>query len=90
MENFIPIPPMSEFLLEEFLKPMNITVHELAQEANIPENELKAILADEGNITPEISYKLGAFFGVSKDLFFNIQTDLISRREEDMRVLQYA
>ena len=84
----IPLPRMSEFLLNDFMLPMGINAQVLSYCAGIPINEVQAILNDEINITPEISQKLGAFFGVSGSLFSDIQSDLFKR--ENARNLQYA
>ena len=84
----IPLPRMSEFLLNDFMLPMGINAQVLSYCAGIPINEVQAILNDEINITPEISQKLGAFFGVSGSLFSDIQSDLFKR--ENVSDLQYA
>ena len=87
---FIPLPRMSEFLSNDFMLPMGINAQVLSYCAGIPINEVQAILNlnDEINITPEISQKLGAFFGVSGSLFSDIQSDLFKR--ENVSDLQYA
>ena len=84
----IPLPRMSEFLLNDFMLSMGINAQVLSYGAGIPINEVQAILNDEINITPEISQKLGAFFGVSGSLFSDIQSDLFKR--ENVSDLQYA
>ncbi len=86
--NLIPLPRMSEFLLNDFMLPMGINAQVLSYGTGIPINELQAILNDEVNITPEISQKLGMFFGVSDSLFSDIQSDLL--RRESVKDLQYA
>ena len=84
----IPLPQVSEFLYDEFMLPMNIDAHTLAKGANIPLDIVQSILADTQEITPEISEKLGAFFGVSSMLFYDIQQDIYSRNA--FPELQYA
>ncbi len=75
----IPLPKMSEYLLEDFMIPMGLTEQELAKGADIPLVELRAVLADEQEVTPELSKKLGVFFGVSDMLFYDIQEELKER-----------
>ncbi|MBR1437461.1 MAG: hypothetical protein IJ587_02885 [Synergistaceae bacterium] len=77
--NDIPLPLMSEFLLDEFMLPKNITARDLSVGTGIPLWEVRAMLADELDITPEISRKLAAYFGVSSSLFYDIQLDLKQR-----------
>ena len=79
---------MSEFLLDEFMIPMNITARDLSEGANIPIEDVKALLSDEVEITPEISRKLAGFFGVSCMLFYDIHADLKDRA--GVLELQYA
>ena len=75
----IPLPRMSEFLLEEFMLPMHIDARTLSEGTGIPLWELQAMLRDEQEITPESSKRLGSFFGVSDMLFYDIQEDLKER-----------
>ena len=75
----IPLPRMSEFLLEEFMLPMHIDARTLSEGTGIPLWELQAMLRDEQEITPESSKRLGLFFGVSDMLFYDIQEDLKER-----------
>ena len=84
----IPIPPVSEFLYEEFMRPMNIDALTLAEGVNLPLAVIQSVLSDKCEITPEISEKLGAFFNVSPMLFLNIQRDIYSR--STLTELQYA
>ena len=86
--DLIPLPCMSEFLLDEFMIPMNLTAKEVSQGTGIPLYDVRAILADTQEITPDVSEKLGAYFGVSSMLFYNIQQDLIQR--VGARILEYA
>ncbi len=86
--NLIPLPRMSEYLLDDFMIPMELTAQEVSAGAGIPLNELRAVLADEQELTPELSGKLGVFFGVSKMLFFDLQEELKARAE--VRELAYA
>lgn len=78
-ENMIPLPRMSEFLLEEFMIPMELTATEVSEGTGIPLYDVEAILRDEQEITPEQSEKLGSYFGVSDMLFYDIQEDLKER-----------
>ena len=78
--NRIPIPLMSDFLYEDFMLPMNIDARAVANGADLPLEEVQSILANDSKITPEISEKLGNFFGVSSMLFYDIQRDICRRK----------
>ena len=61
----IPLPRMSEFLLEEFMIPLNLTTRDVSDGIGISEKELQALLSDKQEMTLELSEKLGKYFGVS-------------------------
>ena len=83
-ENFIPLPQMSEYLLEDFMLPMKLNVHDVSEGANIPLYGMQAILNDEIEITPDLSERLATFFGVSKMLFYKLQHDIKARARSAM------
>ena len=84
----ISLPRMSEYLFDDFMTPMGLTVQDISEGTGIPLREMKAVLSDEQEITPEISRKLGKYFGVSEMLFFDIQIELKERA--DLLELRYA
>ena len=79
MRKRIPVPKFSEFLLEEFMIPLQLDAQALSLGARIPLNEVQAILRDETEITPEESAQLGAYFGVSDSVFYDMQSALKAR-----------
>ena len=82
-EELIPLPHMSDYIGGEFMTPMNLTAEEVSEGTGIPLHEIRALLADDAEITPEISEKLGRFFGVSAMLFYDIQQDLLARKQQN-------
>ena len=88
MNDLIPLPRMSEFILDEFMTPMELTTIEVSEGTGIPLCELQAMLRDEQEITPEYSSRLGEYFGVSAMLFYDIQKELKERA--GIRELKYA
>ena len=76
MDEFIKTPTMSETLKEEFMKPMNLSVHKLARSIDIPVSRIQAILNNEQKITLDVSLRLAKFFGVSDSYFLDLQSNL--------------
>ncbi len=76
MDEFIKTPTMSEILKEEFMKPMNLSVHKLAQSIDIPVSRIQAILNNEQKITFDVSLRLAKFFGVLDSYFLDLQSNL--------------
>ena len=98
MDTYIPVPQISEILLEEFMKPMGISAYRLAKDIHVPVSRIQAILADKRKITVDTSLRLGKYFGVSDRYFLNLQDDIDIReaREtmrkdlESIKTIQYA
>ena len=88
MMNLIPLPRMSEYLLEDFMIPMGLTANEVSAGTGIPLHELHRILADDQELTPTQASRLSSFFGVSCDLFYDLQEELKERA--GVRALAYA
>lgn len=84
----IPLPRISEYLLDDFMTPMGLTAQDVSKGAGISLRDISAMLADMLEVTPEISQKLGEYFGVSATLFYDIQQDLKARA--GVRELEYA
>ncbi|HEX4629210.1 MAG TPA: HigA family addiction module antitoxin [Gemmatimonadales bacterium] len=57
-----PIHP-GEILLEEYLKPMDMSANALAQAINVPANRISAIVNGERGITADTALRLSAAFG---------------------------
>jgi len=67
-----PIHP-GEILREELLIPLKIPVEKLASSTKIKEQVIKEILAENYDITPNISYRLGLFFDLREDYWLSLQ-----------------
>jgi len=62
-----------EMLLEEFLNPMGITQRELADKIHVPYQRINEIINKRRGITPSTALRLAKLFGVSEDLWMNLQ-----------------
>ena len=85
MRKRIPVPTFSEFLLEEFMIPLQLDAQTLSLGVHIPLSEVQAILRDETEITLDESAQLGAFFGVSDSVFYDMQEVLKKRASRNNR-----
>ena len=73
---------MKDILMEEFLKPLNLSVLSLSEKTGIPESTINRILNGDEKITIEISRKLGMFFSLSERYFSNLQKDIDRRNNQ--------
>lgn len=62
-----------EVLLEEFLKPMEITQSALAAALSIPFQRVNQIVKGKRAITPDTALRLARYFGTTADLWLNMQ-----------------
>jgi addiction module HigA family antidote len=61
------IPPIhpGEILLEEFLKPMDLSQNRLAMDIHVPARRINEIVHGKRRITADTALRLGRFFGNS-------------------------
>ena len=71
----IPYPTPGEILLEEFLKPMNITQYRLAKEIGIPQRRISEIVSGKRSVTADTGLRLSRFFGMSDNFWIGLQAD---------------
>lgn len=69
-----PIHP-GEILLEEFMKPLGISINRLAREIAVPPGRISAIVNGKRAITADTALRLSKYFGVSSDLWLGLQAD---------------
>lgn len=70
---------MGEVIHEEFIKPMGLSIREIAQKTSIPASTIQDLLDGRQKITLDTSVRLGRVFGVSDHYFLNIQNDIDAR-----------
>ena len=83
-----PIHP-GEILLEEFLKPLDMSMNQLAIELRVPASRINAIVEGERSISADTALRLGHYFGMSAEFWINLQAtyDLrIARREIEEQI----
>lgn len=69
-----PIHP-GEILLEDFMKPLGISINRLARELWVPPGRISAIVNGKRAITADTALRLGKFFGVSPEIWTGLQAD---------------
>ena len=64
-----------EILLEEFLKPMEISAYRLAKETFIPQTRISEIIKGKRRITADTALRLSKFFGTTAKFWLGVQDD---------------
>lgn len=77
-------------LLEEFLRPMNITQRELANSIRVPCQRVNELTNGRRGMTLSTALRLAKFFGTSPDFWMNVQLrwDLYHAQRKERKTLQ--
>ena len=73
--NKLPNIHPGEILLEEFLKPMDISAYRLSKEIGIPQTRISQIINGKRRITADTALRLSAFFGNTPKFWLGLQDD---------------
>jgi addiction module HigA family antidote len=73
-----------EIILEEFLRPLDMSVNALAIGLRVPATRVGAIVKGERAVTADTALRLARFFGTSPEFWMNLQSmhDLTKTRQE--------
>ena len=78
-----PIPP-GEILREEFMRPLGVSINTLARDLDVPSNRISEIVNGKRAITADTALRLGKYFGVSAEIWLDLQSDYelrVARRD---------
>ena len=67
-----PITP-GDVLLEEFLRPLDISQNQLAKDINVPANRISQIIHGKREISADTALRLGRYFGIEPEFWLNLQ-----------------
>ncbi len=62
-----------EMLMEEFLKPMELTQRELANAIHVPYQRVNELVNGKRGMTPSTALRLEKFLGMSASFWLNLQ-----------------
>ena len=71
-DRFPPIHP-GEILLEEFLKPMELSQYRLAKSINVSPRRINEIVQGKRAISADTALRLGRYFGTTAAFWLNLQ-----------------
>lgn len=69
-----PIHP-GEILFEEFMKPLGISINQLARDTAVSPGRISAIVNGQRAISADTALRLGKYFGVSPEVWVGLQGD---------------
>ena len=83
-----PIHP-GEILLEDFMKPLDLSINQVARDLDVPPNRISAIVNRTRAITADTALRLGTYFGVSPETWLGLQAEYdlrIARRHHGAEI----
>jgi addiction module HigA family antidote len=72
---FLHVATVGEILLEEFLKPMDISQNALARAIGVPPRRINEIVLGKRAATADTDLRLTRYFGLSEGFFLRLQMD---------------
>ena len=77
-------PHPGEILLEEFLKPLELSQNALARAIHVPPRRVNEVVLGKRSITADTDLRLARYFGLSEGFFLGLQTDydLMEKRRQ--------
>ena len=79
------VPPVhpGEVLLEEFLKPLDISQYRLAKDINVAPRRVNEIVQGKRSISADTALRLARYFGTSDRFWLNLQARYDLEIEKD-------
>ena len=71
-----------EILLEEFLKPLEISAYRLAKETFLPQTRISEIIKGNRRITADTAIRFAKYFGKSAKFWLGLQDDFDLEEEK--------
>jgi addiction module HigA family antidote len=75
MNQKLPNPHPGEILLQDFLKPMNLSAYRLSHATDIPESGISAIVHGKRSITADTALRFSKYFGNTAKFWLGLQMD---------------
>ncbi|MCB9361126.1 MAG: HigA family addiction module antidote protein [Flavobacteriales bacterium] len=74
-----------EILLEEFLKPLEISAYRLSKDTFIPQTRISEIIKGRRRVTADTALRLSKYFGISAKFWLGLQDDFDLEEEEQLK-----
>jgi addiction module HigA family antidote len=78
-----------EVLREEFLAPLGMSAHALAQALRVPAPRVNELVRERRGVTPDTALRLARYFGTTPQFWLNLQASFdlkIALREAGKRI----
>lgn len=78
-----------EILLEEFLRPLEITAYRLSKDTEIPQTRISQIIKGKRRITADTALRFSSYFGTTAKFWLGLQVDydIEEERRDKLEIL---
>jgi antitoxin HigA-1 len=80
------LPPVhpGDVLLEDFMRPLELSINQLARDLHVPPNRISAIVHRKRAVSADTAMRLSRYFGVTAAFWINLQAkyDLDSAEDQ--------
>ena len=94
------LPPVhpGEVLLEDFMKPLALSIYRVAKDLGVPTLRISQIVRGQRAVTADTALRLARYFGTSAEVWVRLQAQydlevaqrrLTKRVEREVKVLQH-
>jgi antitoxin HigA-1 len=83
VETVMPPVHPGEILLEEFLRPLDVSQYQLAKELGVPARRINEIVHGQRRISADTALRLARYFGTSERFWMNLQARYDLEIEKD-------
>ena len=99
MEERLPPVHPGEVLLEDFIKPLGLSLYRVAKDMGVPALRISQIVRGQRSITADTALRLARYFGTSAVVWLRLQARydlevaeqrLATRIEREVKVLRQA
>ena len=80
--DLLPIPTVGEILLEDFLKPLEMSQNALARAIAVPPRRINEIVLGKRAVTADTDLRLARYFRMSEGFFLRLQMDCDLRAQK--------
>ncbi len=84
MDRLANIHP-GEILLEEFLRPLEITAYRLSKDTDIPQTRISQIIKGKRRITADTALRLASYLGTTAKFWLGLQNDYDIEEERESK-----
>ena len=83
MDEKFELPKIGDILVEEFLKPLEITPYRLAKDLGVSTSSILDLVHNKRKISVEMALRLSKYFGTSSKFWLNMQNELDLRETRE-------